>query len=105
VDPTSNNAPPLATTARWARVHTEMKFIESRMKLRYGRNFECLKMIQINCTQTQVGECWGSPCSVDGECLDDEICYQPGRDLNDRCAICDNAAGCACVIGQCLKFF
>lgn len=103
--PSGGSNPPIGTEARWARIDGDMPFIEARMKLWQGRNFECLKEKQVTGNTAEVGECWGSPCSEDGECLDDELCYKPGRDLSDACPICSNAAGCGCVIGQCLKFF
>ncbi len=107
----SDPRPPVGLNIRWARVDNEFKFIESRMKLHMGRKFACLKIKQTTGTVAEVAECWGSPCTgVENRaaglgCLDDEICYQPGRDFNNRCPACNNAAGCGCIIGQCLKEF
>lgn len=102
----SDPRPAPFTDARWARVDNELPFIESRMKLELGRKFECLKMKQTTGSTAQVGECWGSPCTQDNECaLENSFCYAPGRDFHDKCPTCGNAAGCGCIIGQCLKEF
>lgn len=96
-DPSSSSA----FRMRWARVDDAVDFIEESLQDWNGADFRCFP----RGADDSVGECWGSPCKRDSDCLfsESEYCSRPGSYFtNGTCSTCGAGGDCGCIVGQCV---
>jgi V8-like Glu-specific endopeptidase len=85
----------------WARIDTQLAFIEESLRFWNGPRFECEERSATDDVFDEIAECWGSPCTQDADCgARPAFCSRPGRNFSS-CTTCGDSS-CGCIVGQCL---